>query len=97
MVTVIEEDDFIEIQTQIPTGLRVFFAALALFPLLAPYELLLQPDWDGYFTIFFLFSAVISAGAVSISAGVHISPIGFTLRVVVAMGRAAGSHAMWYN
>ena len=74
----------IEIQTQIPAGLRVFFAALA------PYELLLQPDWDGYFTIFFLFSAVISAGAISISAAlVWAATAGYNTRI--RFDRAGGA------
>lgn len=47
--------------------LRVLIAAVGLFPLLAPYELLVQQKWDG-FDWFMLFPIVISAGALLISA-----------------------------
>ncbi|MFQ6538221.1 MULTISPECIES: hypothetical protein [Aphanothece] len=41
---------------------------LAFFPLLAPYELVIRPNWSSYFNVFFLFAAVISLGAVAVSA-----------------------------
>lgn len=49
-------------------GLRVVLALLALFPLLAPYELLLRVDWQQYMHPAFFFAALISAGALALSA-----------------------------
>ncbi len=49
-------------------GMRVLFAALGCFPLLAPYELLIKIEWEHYFNFFFLFAAFISAGATFLSA-----------------------------
>ncbi len=48
-------------------GMRILLAALALFPLLAPYELLVQLKWDSYFHPFFFLAAFVSAGAVALS------------------------------
>ena len=68
MFRVIEGKEAIEIQSYMPTGKRVLFFLLALFPLLAPYELIIQPNWRSYVNVFFLFAAVISAGALAVSA-----------------------------
>jgi hypothetical protein len=68
MIKVIENADFIEVQSQIPGGQRVLFLLLSLFPLIAPYELIIRPDWQHYFNVFFLFAAFIAAGAMVVSA-----------------------------
>lgn len=41
---------------------------LGLVPLIAPYELLLEPRWHNYFNVPFLFAAAVSAGAGAVSA-----------------------------
>jgi hypothetical protein len=51
-----------------PLPKRLLFALLALFPLLAPYELLIRVQWTSYWHPFFLLSAIISAGAIALSA-----------------------------
>lgn len=67
MIRVIESQEAIEIQSNTPAGLRILFGVLALFPLIAPYELIIRPNWQNYFNVFFLFVAVISFGALGVS------------------------------
>ncbi len=43
MLRVVEEGNRLEIISPMPMGKRVLFAVLALFPLLAPYQLLIAP------------------------------------------------------
>ncbi len=68
MAIIVEDHDSLEINSPMRTGQRVLFAGLSLFPLLAPYELILRIDWQSYFNLPFLFAAVISAGAIALSA-----------------------------
>ena len=68
MLTVIESENSFEIQSTLPTGQRVIFLLLALFPLIAPYELIIEPDWEYYFNVFFLIALIISVGAMALSA-----------------------------
>jgi hypothetical protein len=49
-------------------GMRVLLGALALFPLLAPYELIVKVKWESYLHPFFLLAAFISLGAIALSA-----------------------------
>jgi len=44
------------------------FALLALFPLIAPYELLVRPKWESWLHPAFFFVLIISLGAMSVSA-----------------------------
>ncbi len=60
--------DELEVRAPMRIGKRILFLALSLFPWLAPYELLLRPRWESYWNIFFLFAAVISIGAMAVSA-----------------------------
>ena len=46
---------------------RVFFALFAFVPLLAPYELLIKPSWQGQVSFVLIFFLVISIGAVVVS------------------------------
>lgn len=68
MLMVIEGKEVLEIQSCLPTGRRVLFLLLALFPLLAPYELIFRPGWQSYVNVIFLFAALISMGALAVSA-----------------------------
>lgn len=65
---VVEGADTLEIESPMPVGKRVVFFLLALFPLLAPYQLLWKPRWTGYLNLFFLFALLVSAGAMCVSA-----------------------------
>lgn len=62
-----ESDGIIELTTPMPVGRRVVLVLLALFPLLAPYELLFRAGWSGRWHIAFLFPALISLGALGLS------------------------------
>lgn len=64
----VERADRLEIRSPVHVGMRVLFAVLGLFPLLAPYELLIRVDWGHYLNPFFFLSAFISAGATAVSA-----------------------------
>lgn len=68
MLTVIEGEDFIEIQSKLPTGQRVLFLVFSLIPWIAPYQLIIKPGWMDYFNVFFLIALVISLGAIVVSA-----------------------------
>lgn len=67
MPELVEHADHIEIRSPMRRGLRLAFALLALFPLLAPYELLVRIDWQSRLDPFFLVAAFISIGAVALS------------------------------
>jgi len=64
----IASDERLEIRSPMRPGMRVLLALLALFPLIAPYELLVRIDWQHYLNPFFFFAAFISAGAIAVSA-----------------------------
>ncbi len=63
----VECDDRLEVRSPMRPGMRVLLAALALFPLIAPYELLIKTEWEYYFHPFFFLAAAVSAGAVWLS------------------------------
>jgi hypothetical protein len=67
MPEVIENERSTEIRSRMPTGQRVLFLAFALFPLIAPYQLIIRPGWTDYTSPFFLFALFISVGAVAVS------------------------------
>ena len=67
MSTVTEREKNLEIRELMAWGRRAFFLLLGLFPLIAPYELLLQPDWTSFANFFFLISLAISLGAIFLS------------------------------
>jgi hypothetical protein len=67
MIKVTETEGSLEIADLMQPGMRVLFLLLALFPLLAPYQLIIVPDWQHYFNLPFLFVAVISAGALALT------------------------------
>ncbi len=64
----IESADRLVIHSPVPIGRRLFFAGLGVLPLLAPYELLIKPNWQHYRNPVFFFVMVISMGAIAISA-----------------------------
>jgi hypothetical protein len=67
MPTLLEAPDRIEVRSPMRAGTRIVLALLGLFPLLAPYELLIRVGWQEFLNPFFLLAALISAGAVAIS------------------------------
>jgi 5-enolpyruvylshikimate-3-phosphate synthase len=68
MIQVLESRNTLEIHSRLPTGQRILLLVLGLFPLIAPYELLILPDWHDYASVAFLVAAVISVGAMFVSA-----------------------------
>lgn len=48
-------------------GTRILFALLSLIPLMAPYELMVRIKWTDYWHPFFLFAAIVAAGALAVS------------------------------
>jgi len=66
-LTLSEDNGRLVIVSPMPAGRRWLFAALGLFPLLAPWELLVRPHWAGRLGLFFVFAAVVSAGALCLT------------------------------
>jgi hypothetical protein len=60
--------DRLVVDAPLPAGNRILFLLLSLFPLIAPYELILRPRCESFLHPFFLLAAFISAGAVAVSA-----------------------------
>jgi hypothetical protein len=63
----VDHADRLEIRSPLGTGTRILLAVIAIFPWLAPYELLFRVGWDHYFNLFFLLAAAISLGAIAVS------------------------------
>ena len=77
-----ESDQVFEVRSTIPTGRRVLFVLFAFFPLYVPYELLIKTDWNTYFSVFFLFAALISLGALALSGFlIWAAVVGLTIRL----------------
>jgi hypothetical protein len=57
----------LEIDGRIRPAMRILLAIIALVPLLAPYQLILSPDWKSYMNPYFAFALVVSAGALAVS------------------------------
>lgn len=62
-----EKDSRLEVRSPMRPGMRVLLAALAAFPLIAPYELLVKVGWESFLQPLFLLAAFISLGAVALS------------------------------
>jgi hypothetical protein len=67
MIKVSHNTERFEIISPMPWGKRLLFGLLALFPLLAPSELMVRVQWTGYLNPFFFIAAFISAGAIALS------------------------------
>ena len=67
MPRIIESDGILEIRETMGVGKRAFYIVLALFPLLAPYQLILRPGWTSFFNFMFILALVISLGALFLS------------------------------
>lgn len=63
-----ESPNRLEIRSPMKVGMRVVLALIGLFPLIAPYELIIKIDWQTYLHPFFLFAALVSCGAIAVSA-----------------------------
>jgi hypothetical protein len=68
MIQVSDNEERLDIASPLTSGMRLLLVLLALFPLLAPYELMLRVQWTDYRHPLFLFAAIISAGAIALSA-----------------------------
>jgi len=65
MPEVIESEDQLVFAERMSPALRVFIFLLGFVPLIAPYELLYKPNWQG-FSLFMILPIIISLGATSI-------------------------------
>jgi len=63
-----EREARLEVRSPMRVGMRVVFALVGLFPLVAPYQLLVRTAWTTYLHPFFALAAVISLGALALSA-----------------------------
>jgi hypothetical protein len=77
-----EEPGSLEIVSPLAGGTRVFFALAAIVPLIAPYGLLLKPGWSSVGSLAFLLAALISLGALAVSAACLLAALaGLTQRM----------------
>lgn len=67
MDTIRHTSDKLEFISSFSPIVRIILALFGFFPLLAPYELLLKPDWQVGVSVAMVFMLVISLGAVGIS------------------------------
>lgn len=67
MIRFVERPGKLEVSSPVRPGTRCVFGALALFPLVAPYELLVRIRWETYWHPFFALAAIISVGAIALS------------------------------
>lgn len=80
---VIDRDGRLEVRSLLRTRVRLLFGVLALIPLLAPYELLVAARWEFSLHPTFLFAALVSLGAVAVSALLcHAALAGLSSRMV---------------
>jgi hypothetical protein len=67
MIQISENGKRLDIISPMGLGTRILFGLLSLIPLLAPYELIFSVNWTTYWHPYFLFAAIISAGALVVS------------------------------
>jgi hypothetical protein len=67
VTSIIESDGILEIRETMSVGSRALYFVLALFPLLAPYQLILRPGWTSFFNFMFILALTISLGALFLS------------------------------
>jgi len=90
----VERMDCLEIRSRMRVGMRILLAALGLFPLLAPYELLIKIDWEHFMNPFFFLAAFTSAGAMALSAFLFFAAVaGLSSRIVFDRRTATFSYS----
>lgn len=90
----IERMDCLEIRSRMRVGMRILLAALGLFPLLAPYELLIKINWEHFMNPFFFLAAFISAGATALSAFLFFAAVaGLSSKIVFDRRTATFSYS----
>ncbi len=62
-----EKAKTLEFKTHLSVFERILFFVFGLFPLLAPYEFLIKPSWNGEYGLIFFFFLLLSLGALSVS------------------------------
>lgn len=67
-IELVDLGERLEVRSPMRIGMRVLFALIGLFPLIAPYELLVRIRWTTYLHPFFALAAVIALGATALSA-----------------------------
>lgn len=94
MVELSETSGRLELVSPMPTGARAALVLIGLFPLIAPYDLLVRTEWTGYLNPFFAFAALISAGAIAVSLGFLFAGVaGLSSRLVLDAGRSELVHS----
>jgi len=90
----IERMDCLKIRSRMRGGMRILLAALGLFPLLAPYELLIKIEWEHFVNPFFFLAAFISAGATALSAFLFFAAVaGLSSKIVFDKHTATFSYS----
>ena len=94
MLTLGEGPDVILVESRMRTGERVLLLLASFVPLLAPYELIIRPDWPSYWSVPFAFAAALSAGATSIAVLLAYAAVaGLSSRMAFDRGTGTFSYA----
>ncbi|MDZ4181002.1 MAG: hypothetical protein U1E29_17515 [Coriobacteriia bacterium] len=89
-----EHRDRFEIVDPMRSGVRLLLAAFSLIPLLAPYELLVRVKWESLLHPFFIFAALISAGAIAVSGLLLFAAVaGLSARMVFDLARGTVTYS----
>jgi hypothetical protein len=80
--------DRLEVRSPMGVGLRVALVVVGAVPLLAPYELLVRVRWNDLASPFFVMAALVSLGAVAVSAFFMFAALAGTSSSIVVDRRA---------
>ena len=96
MIQVSDNEERLDVFSRMPRGKRFLLASLALIPLLAPYELMLRVQWNDYRHPAFLFAAIVSGGAVAVSALFMFAAVaGLSSRMTLDAAHSTFTHSSW--
>jgi len=89
-----EDPAHLVIASPMPWGRRLLFALIGIFPLIAPWELLVSVRWSDHLNPFFLLSVAISAGAITLSVLLFFAALaGLSSRMVLDAARSTFTYS----
>ncbi len=96
MIQISENGERLDVCSRMPWGKRLFFTLCALIPLLAPYELMWRVQWNDYRSPMFLVAAIISVGAVALSAFFLFAAVaGLSSRMTLDAANSTFTYSTW--
>lgn len=89
----VEGVNCLEVRSLMHPGMRIALMLLGLFPMIAPYELLVRVDWQNYLHPLFFLAAFISAGGIALSLFFFFAAVaGISSRLVFDRSASTVSH-----